>query len=89
MPQSPESGRPTRYKVGRGLRSLILRPVYAAAMALGAHPYAPLFALRYGRRGNLVSCDPATYRFEEVDALVAAGSTDELGRTLVARPGLG
>ena len=44
-----------RYKVGRAVRSLVLRPMYAAAMALGVHPYAPLFAVRYGRRGNLVS----------------------------------
>ena len=44
-----------RYKVVRALRSLVLRPMYAAAMALGVHPYAPLFAIRYGRRGNLVS----------------------------------
>ncbi len=44
-----------RYKVGRALRSLVARPVYAAAIALGIHPYAPYFALRYGRRGNLVS----------------------------------
>ena len=45
----------SRYKVGRALRSLVVRPVYAAAIALGIHPYTPYFALRYGRRGNLVS----------------------------------
>lgn len=44
-----------RYKVGRALRSLVVRPVYAAAIAMGVHPYAPFFALRHGRRGNLVS----------------------------------
>ena len=44
-----------RYKVARALRSLVVRPVYAAALSLGIHPYAPYFALRYGRRGNLVS----------------------------------
>ena len=38
-----------------GLRGLALRPVAAAAIALGVHPYAPFSALRYGRRGNLVS----------------------------------
>ncbi len=37
------------------LRALAFRPVAAAAMACGAHPYAPFSALRYGRRGNLVS----------------------------------
>jgi glycosyltransferase involved in cell wall biosynthesis len=44
-----------RYKVGRALRSLVVRPMYAAALSLGIHPYAPYFALRYGRRGNLVN----------------------------------
>ena len=44
-----------RYKVGRALRSLVVRPVYAAAITLGIHPYAPYMALRYGRRGNFVS----------------------------------
>jgi hypothetical protein len=43
------------YRVGRALRSLVVQPVRATAMALGYHPYAPLFALRYGRRGNLVN----------------------------------
>jgi glycosyltransferase involved in cell wall biosynthesis len=38
-----------------GLRGLAFRPVAAVAMAAGVHPYAPFFALRYGRRGNLVS----------------------------------
>jgi glycosyltransferase involved in cell wall biosynthesis len=40
---------------GESLRALVFRPVAAAAMALGIHPYAPFAALRYGRRGNLVS----------------------------------
>jgi hypothetical protein len=44
-----------RYKVGRALRSLLVRPVYATAISLGIHPYAPYLALRYGRRGNFVS----------------------------------
>jgi hypothetical protein len=37
------------------LRGWMFRPVAAAAMALGLHPHAPYFALRHGRRGNLVS----------------------------------
>lgn len=37
------------------LRGWLFRPVAAAAMALGVHPHAPYFALRHGRRGNLVS----------------------------------
>lgn len=37
------------------LRGWAFRPVAAAAMALGLHPHAPYSALRYGRRGNLVS----------------------------------
>lgn len=45
----------SRYKVGRALRSLLLRPLYAAAIALGVHPHAPYMALRHGRRGNFVS----------------------------------
>ena len=44
-----------RYKVVRALRSLVVRPVGAAAISLGIHPYAPFFALRFGRRGNLVN----------------------------------
>lgn len=48
-----------RYRFGaswaEGLRALAFRPIAAAALALGRHPYAPLFALRYGRRGNVVS----------------------------------
>jgi glycosyltransferase involved in cell wall biosynthesis len=43
-----------RYRLGRALRSLVVRPMTAAAMRLGVHPYAPYFAVRYGRRGNLV-----------------------------------
>ena len=45
----------SRYQVGRALRSLLLRPLYAAAIASGVHPYAPYMAVRYGRRGNFVS----------------------------------
>ena len=45
----------SRYKVGRALRSLVLRPLYSAAIASGVHPYAPYMALRHGRRGNFVS----------------------------------
>ena len=41
--------------VASALRGLVFRPASAAALAVGAHPYAPLFALRHGRRGNLVS----------------------------------
>lgn len=37
------------------LRGWMFRPVAAAAMALGVHPHAPYFALRHGRRGNLVN----------------------------------
>jgi len=37
------------------LRAVLTRPANAAAMAMGAHPHAILFALRHGRRGNLVS----------------------------------
>jgi len=48
-----------RYRFGRswlhGLRALAYAPVSAAAMRLGAHPNAPYFALRYGRRGNLIN----------------------------------
>ena len=38
-----------------GLRALLFRPVAAAAMAVGVHPYGPFVALRYGRRGRLVN----------------------------------
>jgi len=41
--------------VASALRGLVFRPASAAALAVGAHPYAPLVALRHGRRGNLVS----------------------------------
>lgn len=37
------------------LRGWAFRPAAAAAMAFGVHPHAPFSALRYGRRGNLVS----------------------------------
>ena len=61
-----------RYKVGRALRSLLVRPVYAAAMRLGIHPYGPFFALRHGRRGNLVS---ALRRQTGLDKLPPTGGT--------------
>lgn len=38
-----------------GVTGLLFRPLSALAMALGVHPYAPVFALRHGRRGGLVS----------------------------------
>ena len=48
-----------RYRCGvswlEGLRALLFRPVAAVALAVGVHPYAPFVALRYGRRGSLVS----------------------------------
>ena len=48
-----------RYRFGaswtEGLRALLFRPIAALALAAGVHPYAPLAALRYGRRGGLVS----------------------------------
>lgn len=48
-----------RYRFGaswaEGLRALAFRPIAAAALALGHHPYAPLFALRHGRKGNVVN----------------------------------
>ncbi len=48
-----------RVRFGRSvvaaLRGLVFRPASAAALAIGAHPYAPFFALRHGRRGNLVN----------------------------------
>ena len=37
------------------LRALLARPANAAAMALGAHPHSWIYAIRHGRRGNLVS----------------------------------
>ena len=43
------------FKEKGSLRGVLFRPAAAAAVALGAHPYAPYFALRHGRRGNLVS----------------------------------
>ena len=42
------------HAIPEALRSLIARPAAAAAMSLGMHPYTPYFALRHGRRGNLV-----------------------------------
>ncbi len=44
-----------RYRLWRALRALVVRPITATAMRMGVHPYAPMFALRYGRRGNLVN----------------------------------
>jgi glycosyltransferase involved in cell wall biosynthesis len=48
-----------RYRTGRAwtgnLRALVFRPVSALAMAVGIHPHAPFFAVRYGRKGNLVN----------------------------------
>lgn len=48
-----------RFRFGQAaaaaLRGFAFRPVSAAALAVGAHPYALLAALRHGRRGNLVS----------------------------------
>ncbi len=47
-----------RYRLGdaipEALRALIARPAAAAAISLGMHPYTPYFALRHGRRGNLI-----------------------------------
>jgi glycosyltransferase involved in cell wall biosynthesis len=47
------------YRFGRSvhdlLRALVFRPASALALAFGVHPYAPWFALRHGRRGNVVS----------------------------------
>ncbi len=48
-----------RYRYGlawlEAVRALAYRPVSAVAMRFGIHPNAPWFALRYGRRGNLVN----------------------------------
>ena len=41
--------------IATALRGFAFRPISALALALGSHPYAPLLALRHGRRGNLVS----------------------------------
>jgi len=47
-----------RYRFGRAsmnnFRALLFRPASAATIALGVHPMAPFFALRYGRRGKLI-----------------------------------
>jgi hypothetical protein len=40
---------------GASVRALVFRPLAAAAMACGIHPHAPVHALRYGRRGNVVN----------------------------------
>lgn len=48
------------------VRGWLFRPMAAAAMALGVHPHAPYFALRHGRRGNLVN---AVRRRSGLDAL--------------------
>jgi hypothetical protein len=48
-----------RFRFGQAaaaaLLGLAFRPLSAAALLVGTHPYAPLLALRHGRRGNLVS----------------------------------
>jgi hypothetical protein len=48
-----------RFRFGQAaaaaLLGLAFRPVSAAALAVGAHPYALFMAVRHGRRGNLVS----------------------------------
>lgn len=48
-----------QFRFGRSvpdlLRALAFRPVSAAALAMGVHPYAPWFALRHGRKGNIVN----------------------------------
>lgn len=47
-----------RHRFGRAwpvaFRALLFRPASAAAIRLGVHPLAPYFALRHGRRGNLI-----------------------------------
>jgi len=47
-----------RFRMGRAwqgaLGGLVFRPASALAIAFGVHPYAPYFALRHGRRGNLI-----------------------------------
>ena len=63
---------------GESLRALVFRPVAAAALALGVHPYAPFAALRYGRRGNLVS---AIRRKSGLPALGPRPATSSGGRT--------
>ncbi len=48
-----------RFRFGQAaaaaLLGLAFRPASAAALAIGAHPYALFMAVRHGRRGNLVS----------------------------------
>jgi glycosyltransferase involved in cell wall biosynthesis len=48
-----------RHRFGRAwpvaLRALLFRPASAAAIRVGVHPLAPYFALRHGRRGNLIN----------------------------------
>ncbi len=48
-----------RFRFGQAaaaaLLGLAFRPASAAALAVGAHPYALAMALRHGRKGNLVS----------------------------------
>jgi glycosyltransferase involved in cell wall biosynthesis len=47
------------YRMGRSpaaaVRGLLFGPASAASLYLGVHPYAPIFALRHGRRGNLIN----------------------------------
>jgi glycosyltransferase involved in cell wall biosynthesis len=48
-----------RHRLGRAwpvaFRGLVFRPASAAALRMGVHPLAPYFAVRYGRRGNLIN----------------------------------
>lgn len=44
-----------RYSLRRAMRSLLIRSIAAITMRLGFHPNTLLFALRYGRRGNVVN----------------------------------
>jgi glycosyltransferase involved in cell wall biosynthesis len=47
-----------RYRFGRAwpaaLRAMLFRPASAVAIRFGIHPLAPYFAMRHGRRGNLI-----------------------------------
>jgi hypothetical protein len=48
-----------RFRFGRSwstaIRSLMFRPASAVALYFGVHPSALYFALRHGRRGNLIN----------------------------------
>jgi glycosyltransferase involved in cell wall biosynthesis len=50
-----EAERDRRFRLAPVLRSVVMHLIAAASVPLGVHPYAPLFALRYGRRGNVVN----------------------------------